>query len=64
MPTTTLWSGLQVTLKTKSSFYRVTIHVIQIYSYPTGDNGPWAEKCDLAGSTGPYIGAWQTAQGN
>lgn len=29
----------------------------------TGDNGPWAEKCDLAGSTGPFIGAWQTAQG-
>ncbi|PIO24201.1 hypothetical protein AB205_0122280 [Aquarana catesbeiana] len=28
-----------------------------------GDNGPWAEKCDLAGSTGPFIGAWQTAQG-
>ncbi|XP_068120014.1 arylsulfatase G-like [Hyperolius riggenbachi] len=29
----------------------------------TGDNGPWAQKCDLAGSVGPYMGVWQTAQG-
>ncbi|XP_053309511.1 arylsulfatase G isoform X2 [Spea bombifrons] len=29
----------------------------------TGDNGPWAQKCDLAGSVGPFVGAWQTRQG-
>ncbi|XP_053144930.1 arylsulfatase G isoform X2 [Hemicordylus capensis] len=25
----------------------------------TGDNGPWAEKCEFAGSVGPYTGVWQ-----
>ncbi|XP_053563672.1 arylsulfatase G [Bombina bombina] len=29
----------------------------------TGDNGPWAEKCEFAGSVGPFVGAWQVAQG-
>ncbi|XP_063816811.1 arylsulfatase G isoform X2 [Pseudophryne corroboree] len=29
----------------------------------TGDNGPWAQKCHLAGNVGPFIGAWQTTQG-
>ncbi|XP_049714684.1 arylsulfatase G isoform X2 [Elephas maximus indicus] len=29
----------------------------------TGDNGPWAQKCELAGSMGPYTGLWQTRQG-
>ncbi|CAH6776349.1 Arsg [Phodopus roborovskii] len=29
----------------------------------TGDNGPWAQKCDLAGSVGPFLGLWQTHQG-
>ncbi|XP_004693415.1 PREDICTED: arylsulfatase G isoform X3 [Condylura cristata] len=29
----------------------------------TGDNGPWAQKCELAGSTGPFSGSWQTRQG-
>nr|XP_033817081.1 arylsulfatase G isoform X1 [Geotrypetes seraphini]XP_033817082.1 arylsulfatase G isoform X1 [Geotrypetes seraphini]XP_033817083.1 arylsulfatase G isoform X1 [Geotrypetes seraphini] len=29
----------------------------------TGDNGPWSEKCDFAGSVGPFIGAWQTERG-
>ncbi|KAM3920870.1 arylsulfatase G [Leptodactylus fuscus] len=29
----------------------------------TGDNGPWAQKCHLAGSTGPFSGQWQTMQG-
>jgi arylsulfatase A-like enzyme len=29
----------------------------------TADNGPWAVKCDLAGSPGPYIGAWQHTDG-
>ncbi|XP_034361550.1 arylsulfatase G isoform X1 [Arvicanthis niloticus] len=29
----------------------------------TGDNGPWAQKCELAGSVGPFIGLWQTHQG-
>ncbi|XP_047107537.1 arylsulfatase G-like isoform X2 [Schistocerca piceifrons] len=23
------------------------------------DNGPWEVKCDLAGSSGPFVGAWQ-----
>ncbi|XP_064584522.1 arylsulfatase G isoform X1 [Zonotrichia leucophrys gambelii] len=25
----------------------------------TGDNGPWAQKCELAGRLGPFVGAWQ-----
>ncbi|XP_059936843.1 arylsulfatase G isoform X3 [Mesoplodon densirostris] len=29
----------------------------------TGDNGPWAQKCELAGSMGPFTGSWQTRQG-
>uniref|UniRef100_A0A8C5LCI4 Arylsulfatase G n=1 Tax=Jaculus jaculus TaxID=51337 RepID=A0A8C5LCI4_JACJA len=29
----------------------------------TGDNGPWAQKCELAGSVGPFVGSWQTHQG-
>ncbi|XP_021511396.1 arylsulfatase G isoform X2 [Meriones unguiculatus] len=29
----------------------------------TGDNGPWAQKCELAGSTGPFFGLWQVHQG-
>lgn len=28
-----------------------------------GDNGPWAQKCELAGSVGPFTGSWQTRQG-
>ncbi|XP_006833799.1 PREDICTED: arylsulfatase G [Chrysochloris asiatica] len=28
-----------------------------------GDNGPWAQKCELAGSMGPFTGLWQTRQG-
>lgn len=28
-----------------------------------GDNGPWAQKCELAGSMGPFSGLWQTHQG-
>ncbi|XP_045425464.1 arylsulfatase G isoform X1 [Lemur catta] len=29
----------------------------------TGDNGPWAQKCELAGSVGPFTGSWQTREG-
>lgn len=29
----------------------------------TGDNGPWMQKCELAGRLGPLLGAWQRAQG-
>ncbi|XP_071987874.1 arylsulfatase G [Engystomops pustulosus] len=29
----------------------------------SGDNGPWAEKCHLAGSVGPFLGRWQSGQG-
>ncbi|KAM8992405.1 arylsulfatase G [Ara ararauna] len=29
----------------------------------TGDNGPWAQKCELAGRLGPFIGAWQQQRG-
>jgi arylsulfatase G len=29
----------------------------------TADNGPWAVKCDLAGSPGPYVGAHQARLG-
>lgn len=28
-----------------------------------GDNGPWAQKCELAGSVGPFAGSWQARQG-
>lgn len=29
----------------------------------TGDNGPWQVKCELTGSAGPFLGAWQQAHG-
>ncbi|KAJ7403937.1 Arylsulfatase G [Willisornis vidua] len=29
----------------------------------TGDNGPWAQKCELAGRVGPFVGAWQRQRG-
>ncbi|XP_054610980.1 arylsulfatase G-like isoform X2 [Dunckerocampus dactyliophorus] len=29
----------------------------------TGDNGPWEQKCQYAGSTGPFKGKWQTKRG-
>ena len=29
----------------------------------TADNGPWAVKCDLAGSPGPFVGAYQQQLG-
>lgn len=29
-----------------------------------GDNGPWAQKCELAGHLGPFVGAWQRQRGN
>lgn len=28
-----------------------------------GDNGPWAQKCELAGSVGPFTGSWQVPRG-
>lgn len=29
-----------------------------------GDNGPWAQKCELAGRLGPFVGVWQRQRGN
>ncbi|XP_062331657.1 arylsulfatase G isoform X2 [Osmerus eperlanus] len=29
----------------------------------TGDNGPWEQKCQYAGSAGPFQGKWQTSRG-
>ncbi|XP_074080821.1 arylsulfatase G isoform X3 [Macrotis lagotis] len=29
----------------------------------TGDNGPWSQKCELAGNVGPFTGLWQTNRG-
>ncbi|KAL2078087.1 hypothetical protein ACEWY4_025772 [Coilia grayii] len=29
----------------------------------TGDNGPWEQKCQFAGSVGPFLGQWQTSRG-
>ncbi|XP_039879203.1 arylsulfatase G isoform X2 [Simochromis diagramma] len=29
----------------------------------TGDNGPWEQKCQYAGSVGPFRGKWQTNKG-
>ncbi|XP_041714804.1 arylsulfatase G [Coregonus clupeaformis] len=29
----------------------------------TGDNGPWEQKCQYAGSVGPFQGKWQTSRG-
>ncbi|XP_031416624.1 arylsulfatase G [Clupea harengus] len=28
----------------------------------TGDNGPWEQKCQFAGSVGPFLGQWQTSR--
>ena len=32
-------------------------------SWFLGDNGPWAQKCELAGSVGPFAGLWQARRG-
>ena len=29
----------------------------------TGDNGPWEQKCELAGSKGPFLGSYQATLG-
>ncbi|XP_033630015.1 arylsulfatase G-like [Asterias rubens] len=29
----------------------------------TGDNGPWAVKCQYAGDSGPFLGLWQKQKG-
>ncbi|NXJ66013.1 ARSG Arylsulfatase, partial [Rostratula benghalensis] len=29
----------------------------------TGDNGPWAQKCELGGRLGPFVGTWQQQRG-
>ncbi|KAM4527042.1 arylsulfatase G isoform 1-T3 [Fundulus diaphanus] len=29
----------------------------------TGDNGPWEQKCQFAGSVGPFTGTWQIKKG-
>eukprot|EP00064_Thunnus_orientalis_P014914 superscaffoldBa00002672_g14961 len=29
----------------------------------TGDNGPWEQKCQYAGSVGPFEGKWQSSRG-
>ncbi|XP_034049540.1 arylsulfatase G [Thalassophryne amazonica] len=29
----------------------------------TGDNGPWEQKCQYAGSVGPFTGKWQSSRG-
>ncbi|XP_056673235.1 arylsulfatase G isoform X2 [Monodelphis domestica] len=29
----------------------------------TGDNGPWSQKCELAGHVGPFTGLWQMNRG-
>ncbi|CAL9698903.1 unnamed protein product [Knipowitschia caucasica] len=29
----------------------------------TGDNGPWEQKCQFAGSVGPFKGTWQLTKG-
>ena len=29
----------------------------------SGDNGPWEQKCQYAGSGGPFMGKWQTSRG-
>ena len=31
--------------------------------FVSGDNGPWECKCNLTGSSGPYVGQWQKSQG-
>lgn len=33
------------------------------YLCTLGDNGPWEQKCQYAGSVGPFQGKWQTSKG-
>lgn len=37
--------------------------VMRCFFWFLGDNGPWAQKCELAGSVGPFAGSWQVRQG-
>lgn len=34
-----------------------------VYALHLGDNGPWEQKCEYAGSVGPFTGRWQTSRG-
>uniref|UniRef100_UPI00403889A5 arylsulfatase G n=1 Tax=Callospermophilus lateralis TaxID=76772 RepID=UPI00403889A5 len=41
---------------------KATDHWVLLFWF-LGDNGPWAQKCELAGSVGPFTGLWQIHQG-
>ncbi|XP_061765103.1 arylsulfatase G isoform X2 [Nerophis ophidion] len=38
-------------------------HASDTFIWFTGDNGPWEQKCQYAGSPGPFKGTWQTKRG-
>ncbi|XP_061611888.1 arylsulfatase G-like isoform X2 [Phyllopteryx taeniolatus] len=42
---------------------RTVSHTEDTLIWFTGDNGPWEQKCQYAGSTGPFKGKWQTKRG-
>lgn len=68
---TILSSGSQVSQPNGlCAFFHVTsIIVIQkslnliLCALCLGDNGPWEQKCQYAGSVGPFMGKWQTSRG-
>lgn len=41
-----------------------SVLLMGIFLSLAGDNGPWAQKCELAGRLGPFVGAWQRQRGD
>lgn len=42
---------------------RAPVLTIPLLNNVLGDNGPWEQKCQYAGSVGPFVGKWQTSRG-
>ncbi|XP_064006714.1 arylsulfatase G isoform X2 [Pogoniulus pusillus] len=56
-------SPLSSSLPTSAAWQRATPRRQRASSIGQGDNGPWAQKCELAGRLGPFVGAWQRQRG-
>ncbi|XP_075375020.1 arylsulfatase G isoform X2 [Mycteria americana] len=56
-------SPLSNSLSTSAAWRHATQRRQRGSSGGRGDNGPWAQKCELAGRLGPFLGAWQRQRG-
>ncbi|NWZ86708.1 ARSG Arylsulfatase, partial [Poecile atricapillus] len=56
------WKG-HLSLPTLEVSPAVLLSLMGTFLSLAGDNGPWAQKCELAGRLGPFVGAWQRQRG-